>query len=496
MRCWVDSRTVLLVVVLSIVAGSLSEASPRPLSASPNAIPAGTTLRRIRVETLPAAAIDSGQWDISSLNVEGTLDIAADTRSVNVNLHSAHITGDLIIRTLPLSLDLADATVEGSVWVGDWPSHKEEVLFPSADTNHDKYPEDTEGCWDIRRTENARSKINIARIQARNFLLRYVHVHSLLAQHADVKDSVYLDHSAFDGEVNLGFLIATHTEFVGATFQAGLSLQSAQLTGLDLDCVKLGGMLEGLSAHVTGNAQLIGLIPVKGARPSIDFALGTFGGLALRGMNGEFEELNLSDVRIGLLDLDYEDRDRSAIDPSLLKPWHFERVITNGASLEIVRPSEEKRLGTGDRVGDFAEEAVKSDDRIYRKLAEAYGRDGDEGAANEAWDRYSGLAFLLHLPLMGALGISLGMIGLGGVVGGTRLKRFYGRRRVLPFLDGALLSIDLLLPGIIDLGITKRHEDYLKQVSGFEELAVVCYRVIGWVLIASLAAHIAFKAGR
>jgi hypothetical protein len=452
--------------------------------------------KRTVIDKLPSS-VRNRTWDASSLTVDGSLEITtAEVAATHLVFRGARIVGDLVIRHLPLSVDLSDAVVTGSVWIGDWPNQKNELAFPPTDRDHSRYPDDSEGCWDVPLNRHPASQITLERLQTRGLFLRYVHAGSLLARHADIKDSIFLDHSRFDGFVDLSFIQAFHLELVGASFGKGLALAAAHIDGnVDLACARLGGDLGGLSLQVRGYMQLNGLLPLAPVKPSFDWSFSSFGGLFLRGMNGSFGAINLTNARIGLLDLDYDDT-ATDIDASLKQHWQLDQVMTRGATIEFVRPAQRMRPGTGDRIGTFARAAERSDDRIYRKLAEAYARDGDEDAANDAWGRYSSLAYILHLPATGALLIVAALLALGAVAGRYRLRKFYGTSRKWPTLDGVLLAFDLLLPGLVDLGIAKRHDAYLKQVSGAEEVAIVVYRLTGWILLASIAAHIAINAGR
>jgi hypothetical protein len=49
---------------------------------------------------------------------------------------------------------------------------------------------------------------------------------------------------------------------------------------------------------------------------------------------------------------------------------------------------------------------------------------------------------------------------------------------------------------MISIGVSKRHEEYLKNLVGLEELLVVIYRIVAGILAISIAAQIAFIAGR
>jgi hypothetical protein len=489
-------------ICLSPTAARPEEPTPEPIAQSHRG--------NEHVEALPASAAGAtlarpGKWDMSLLTSDRSVELRGDTTFVDVDLHDARITGDLILRTLPLHLNLRDAVVTGSIWIGDWPDKKEETVFPPENKKDRGYPGETEGCWNVTSAgssrvslnENIHSTIDIRGVQTRNVFMKYVHVKSLSAQYAEIKYNLETDFSRFDDDVNLGWVTAMYMQLVGASFAGDLSVQSAQLAGLDLVCVRLAGNLEALSLHVTGLSQWVGLTPLGTARPSFDLSGSRFGALALRGVRGKFNELNLGDATVGILNLDFDESERQPnISPSLKGGWSFERVRTNGAFFEKVRPAPDYP-GAGERIEAFARRARLYDEDIYRKLAQAYERDDQQEAADEEWARHSLIAFLLHLPRILALRIGFGMLLAGGALGAWRLHRFHqGRRGAWCLLDGFLLALDLLLPEVISIGVSKRHERYLRRLFGLEELLVVAYRLAGWILLVSIAAQVAFIAGR
>jgi hypothetical protein len=178
-------------------------------------------------------------------------------------------------------------------------------------------------------------------------------------------------------------------------------------------------------------------------------------------LHGEFAELNLEDAKVGVLNLDFADlRKQPGISTSLRNSeWKFERVLTNGASFEIVRPAPD-HPGADDRVEAFARSARRYDREIYRKLAQAYERDSQQDAADAAWSRHSFIEFLLHSPSALSLSVALGLLLVGGALVARRLHRFdggpRGSRRVV---DGVLLALNLLLPGVIRIGVRKGCEE-------------------------------------
>ena len=484
-----------LVTLLTLVTCAVWSSSTTAAAPSGQATRKPQVLSRLDGVTINSQLVKT--WDQSFLTTEGSLEIAADVSSTRLILRNARIAGDLIVRGAPLEIDLSDAVLSGSLWIADWPSQKEERTFPTEDINKSKYPdEDREGCWRLPVKGGVASRINLERLQTRGIFIRYASAGALIARHAKVEDSIFLDHSSFQGLVDFSFSSAFHLEFTGATFHEGLGLQSMRINGnVDLSCSRIGGNLNALDMAAVGYTQMVGLTPlVHSAAPTLDFSFVNVNSLSFRGMSGHFQELNLSNADVNVLELDWEDPQREA-HASLRKPWSFDRVLTRGAAIQTVRPSQRYRLETEDRVAAFAAVARRSDDRIYRKLAEAYARDGNDLASYDAWGRYSPVAFILHLPVRGAVGTLMAMLLLGTVVGRRRLRAFYGTQRQRPALDAFLLTFELTLPGIIDLGISKRHDAYLKQVSGIEEIAIVLYRLIGWILIAAVAAHLAISVG-
>lgn len=274
-----------------------------------------------------------------------------------------------------------------------------------------------------------------------------------------------------DGDASLQRAAASGIDVNASTFDKRLNLGQVYVgDSLGFGCSRVSQVDLWLS-NVPGQVQFD---HTAFHDANVGAAMSRMGALVLSEAQGRIENFGLEGARIGRLELER--------DNAQAQKFTIGDCTTSGLEFGQVQGNIDST-----RVRTFFDGAVKGNDQTaYRRLARAYAAAGNLDEADIALRSHS---FLLGLARR--IPIVLAAATLMWVLATLFLRQSLAGLRML---EGSALSLDLLLPDLVDLGFRTKREEALSALPVGKRVVIALYRLFGWAVLSAIIAAVTIRA--